>query len=302
MTKVEKKFAKQNFANANFGNYKLSAMIKRFCILLAFSVILTLTSFTHRPLTWVAIGDSITYLNDHPAETGNRLTKGYLTDVVEKLDYIHYLNQGHNGWTTQNFAKSIDKLNIPVGDVYTVFLGTNDWWHSHRIGSFQDYEQNTGDSTIYGCFRVILDKLHSLNKDAPIILITPMPRADFVYINNPKNNAYGSYKPKDGQTLEQVADAIADIGRHEHLRVVDLYHLKSLAVPHLVRFKRLKDSATNIYKDYPYPAYTTVPFDPAQPEYPYPPEAGDMTFDGLHPSDKGCAAIAQEIVKVLKKL
>ena len=276
--------------------------MKRIAVLLLLSAAGTICAFTHHPISWVAIGDSITYLNDHPDETKNRLTHGYLTDVVEKLPYVHYSNQGHNGWTTANFAKSWDKLNIPSGDVFTVFLGTNDWWHSHRIGAWQDYEQGTGDSTIYGCFRVIIDKLHGLNKDAPIILITPMPRADFVYINNPKNNAYGSYKPKDGQTLEEVANAILDIGRRENLRVVDLYHVKSLAVPHLVKYKHVKDAATGTYHDYPWPQYTTVPFDPAQTEYAYPPDAADMTYDGLHPSDKGCAAIAKELEKAFKRL
>ncbi|GGB24457.1 SGNH/GDSL hydrolase family protein [Puia dinghuensis] len=277
-------------------------MIKRFCIFFVCSVILTLTSFIHRPLTWVAIGDSITYLNDHPDETGNRLTKGYLTDVVAKLDYIHYLNQGRNGWTTQNFARSIDKLGIPVGDVYTVFLGTNDWWHGHRIGSFSDYEHSTGDSTVYGCMRVLLDKIRSLNKDASIILITPMPRADFVSINNHTNNAYGSYKEKDGQTLEQVAEAILDIGRHEGLRTVDLYHLKALSVTRLVHFKRLKDSATGAYRDFPYPNFIDVPFNPATDEYPYPPDAIEMTYDGLHPSNKGCEVIAKKLIKVMRKI
>ena len=267
-----------------------------------FALIFIFTSFAHKPITWVAIGDSITYLNDHPDETKNRLTKGYLTDVVEKLPYIHYSNQGHNGWTTTNFARTWDKLNIPVGDVYTVFLGTNDWWHSHRLGSWDDYVNNTGDSTIYGCFRVIMDKLHALNSAAPIILITPMPRADFVYINNPKNNAWGSYKARDGQTLGQVADAVINIAAHEHLRVVDLYHEKKLAVPRLVHYKRLQDPQTGEYHNYPYPAYTTMPFDPAQSEYAYPPDAIGMTFDGLHPSDQGCAVIARDLIKVLKKI
>ncbi|HVS95662.1 MAG TPA: SGNH/GDSL hydrolase family protein [Puia sp.] len=276
--------------------------MKKLCSILLLTSILTLTAFTHRPLTWVAIGDSITYLNDHTDETGHRVTRGYLSDVTDRLPYIHYSNQGHNGWTTQNFAKSIDKLNIPVGDVYTVFLGTNDWWHSHRIGTWTDYDRNTGDTTIYGCMRVIIDKIRSLNKTAPIILITPTPRGDFVYINNPKNNAYGSYKPKDGQTLEQVAAAISDIGRHEGLRVLDLYHDKRLAVPHAVRFRRLKDPRTGTYHDYPWPDYTTIPFDPATDEYPYPPEAADMTFDGLHPSDKGNAEIARRLARILKHL
>jgi lysophospholipase L1-like esterase len=266
------------------------------------AVAVVFLAFSHKPLTWVAIGDSITYLNDHADETGNRITRGYLTDVVEKLDYIHYSNQGHNGWTTQNFAKSIEKINIPVGDVYTVFLGTNDWWHSHRIGAWADYRDSTGDSTIYGCMRVLLDKIRSLNKDAAIILITPMPRADFVYIRNPANNAYGSYKDKDGQTLEAVAAAMMDIGRRERLVTVDLYHVKELAVPHLVHFKRLKDTATGVYRDYPYPEYIGVLFHPGVDEYPYPVEAMDMTYDGLHPSDKGHRVIAERLVKVMKKL
>jgi lysophospholipase L1-like esterase len=276
--------------------------MKKLVCLIALPAIAILTSFTHKPLTWVAIGDSITYLNDHPGETKYRLTKGYLTDVVGKLPYIHYSNQGHNGWTTTNFADSWDKLQIPSGDVFTVFLGTNDWWHSHRLGAWDDYANNTGDSTIYGCFRIILDKLHALNPSAPIILITPMPRTDFVYINNPKNNAWGSYKPKDGQTLEQVAHAVITIGHREHHQVVDLYHDKNLAVPRLVHYKRLKDPKTGEYHNYPYPDYTTIPFDPAQSEYAYPPDAAGMAFDGLHPSDQGAAEIAKMLVKVLKKI
>jgi len=258
-------------------------------------------AFTHRTISWVAIGDSITYLNDHKDETGDRLTKGYLTQVTEKLPYIHYTNQGHNGWTSGRIAKNIETLGIPPADVYTIFLGTNDWWHGNHIGTWADYQNNTGDSTIYGSFRIILDKLHALNKDAAIILITPMPRGDFVSINNNKNNAYGSYKDKDGHTLEEVVTAIHTIGDNEHLRVVDLYHQRKLSVPRLVRFKRLKDPHTGQYKDYSYPDYTSIPFDPAD-EYPYPVEAMDMTYDGLHPSDKGDAFIARRLIKLLKKL
>ncbi len=269
-------------------------------IVLAFCC--ALTAAGHRPITWVAIGDSITYLNDHPNETGNRVTKGYLTDVTEQLPYIHYINQGHNGWTTTDFARSIDKLGIPSGDVYTIFLGTNDWWHGHRIGHWSDYEQATGDSTIYGCMRVIVDKLHSLKAGAPIILITPMQRGDFVSIGNATNNAVGSYRAKEGQTLEAVVAAVADIGQHEHYRVIDLYHEQALAVSHLVRFKRLKDPATGAYRDYSYPGYVDVPFNPVTDEYPYPVEAMEMTYDGLHPSDKGNAVIARLVEGELRKI
>lgn len=256
-----------------------------------------LTSFIKPPTRWVAIGDSITYLNDHTDETGGRLKKGYLSRVTEALPNVRYVNQGHNGWTSGGIARAIDKLGIPVADVYTVFLGTNDWWHSDRIGNWSDYARNTGDSTVYGAFKIIVNKIRSLNSGARIVLITPLPRTDFVYINDPHNNAYGSYKPKSGQTLEQVADAIRDIGRREKLTVIDLYHDRRFAIKHLVHFKRLKDPATGAYKDYGYPAYIKIPWSPAD-DYPYPPEAMDMTFDGLHPSDKGDSVIAGELRKV----
>jgi len=264
-------------------------------------LLLIVTGFSHRPLNWVAIGDSITYLNDHPDETKNRIHKGYLTDVTEKLPYLHCNNQGRNGWTIQRFARMIDSLDIPVGDIYTVFLGTNDWWHGVPVGSWEDYQRGTGDSTVYGSFRVLMNKLRNLNPAALTVLITPMPRADFVYINNYKNNAWGSYKAKEGQTLEQVADAVMNIARHENLRCIDLYHDRRLAIPRLIRYKRLKDPQTGAYHEYSYPAYTSVPFDPATDEYPYPEEAIGMTFDGLHPSDKGNTEIAKKVAKILKK-
>jgi lysophospholipase L1-like esterase len=269
--------------------------------LLIAAVFIFFTSFTKKELTWVAIGDSITYLNDHQNETGDRITKGYMTRVTEKLPYIHFINQGHNGWTSGGIAEAIEKLGLMKADVYSVFLGTNDWWHGRPLGTFADYLNNAGNNTVYGSFRIIINKLRSLNNDAKILLITPMQRADFVYINNPTNNAYGSYRPKNGQTLEQFANAIDSISRHEGFGVVDLYHKKGMDVKHLVKFKRLKDPQTGAYKDYRYPDYISIPFHAGEDEYPYPPEAIDVTYDGLHPSDKGYAMISKMLAKIMKK-
>ncbi len=270
-------------------------------IFLLLSIACIIFSFTNKETKWVAIGDSITYLNDHANETGNRVTEGYMTKVVKKLPNIHFVNQGHNGWTASRIADNMEKLGLEKADVYSVFLGTNDWWHSNRIGNFSDYQNNTGSGTLYGSFRIIINKLHSLNPDAKIILITPMQRSDFVYINNPKNNAYGSYKEKDGQTLEQFVAAIDSIAVYEHIKLVDLYHKKGMAVQNLVKYKRLKDPQTGDYKNYTYPDYTSIPFNPETDEYPYPPGAMDITYDGLHPSDKGNAIIANMLVKIMKK-
>ena len=273
--------------------------MKKFLFLLL--LVSLFSSFSNKKMTWVAIGDSITYLNEHPNETGNRITKGYMTLVVEKLPNFEYINQGHNGWTSGLIAEKIETLNLVKADVYSVFLGTNDWWAGRPVGSFTDYENNTGNKTVYGSFRIIINKLRSLNKDAKIILITPMQRLDFVYIADMKNNAYGSYKEKKGQLLSQFADAINTIGKFEHLDVVDLYNKKQLKLDKLVKFKRLKDPQTGVYKEYKYPLSNDIPFNPEADEYPYPVEAIDMTYDGLHPSDNGYKVISKMLIKVMKK-
>lgn len=273
--------------------------MKKLLVLVA--VILLATSFTQKKITWVAIGDSITYLNEHPDETGNRVTKGYMTRVVEALPNISYSNQGHNGWTSGGIADKIDELGIEKADVYSIFLGTNDWWAGRLVGTIADYQNNKGNETIYGSFRIIIDKIKQLNKDARIILITPMQRTDFVYLTNFKNNAWGSYKEKNGQSLKQVVDAIIAIAAYEHIDVVDLYNAKGMDVKHLVKFKRLKNPATGSYQNYSYPAYTAIPFNPETDEYPYPAESIDITYDGLHPSDKGNEMIAKMLVKIMKK-
>jgi lysophospholipase L1-like esterase len=273
--------------------------MKKLCC--ALLLILVMTGFQRPEKTWVAIGDSITYLNEHPDETGNRVAKGYLTRVAEQVQ-LQYLNQGHNGWTVVRIATEIEKLGFQKADIYSVFLGTNDWWQGKPLGTLDDYKNSTGLGTVCGAYRVIVDKLRSLNPTAKILLITPMQRVDFVYVNNFKNNAYGSYKDKNGQQLEQFADAISAIGKYENFSVVDLYHDKALSLKKLVKYKRLRDPATaGAYRNYSYPEFIGVPFDPEKDEYPYPVESIGMTYDGLHPSDAGNAEIAKQIVKHFSK-
>jgi len=268
---------------------------------LLFAVVVLIYSCSPKQMEWVAIGDSITYLNDHLNETGNRVTKGYLTIVEEKLPNIVYSNQGYNGWTAGGIANNIDQLYLESAAVYSVLLGTNDWWQGRPIGQFTDYQNNTGNHTFYGSYRIIMDKLKSLNKNAKIILITPLQRADFVYVEGSTNNAWGSYKDKAGQSLAGFADAIKTISKYEKVELLDLYNESSLKISNLVKYKRLKDPRTGAYKNYSYPDYIAIPFNPLTDEYPYPLDAIDVTFDGLHPSDKGNEIIAGLLVEIMKK-
>jgi len=271
-------------------------------LLLIILVYLIISSFSEKQIKWVAIGDSITYLNEHPEEAGNRITKGYMTSVVEQLPQLTYINKGYNGWTASRVAGEIEKLEIEPADIYTVFLGTNDWWGGVPLGTIKDYIENTGNKTFYGSYRVIISKLHSLNKKAKIVLITPMQRGDFVYFSNFKNNAYGSYKDKKGQSLAQFVEAVEIIGKQEKLKVVDLYNDSGITLENMVKFKRVKDQNTGQYVNLKYPEYVDKPFNPEEDEYPYPLESVAMTYDGLHPSDEGYAKISGMLVEVFSKL
>ncbi len=74
-------------------------------LLLIILIFCLFTSFTRPENTWVVNGDSINYLNEHTNETDNRVTKGYMTRVQEKLSYICYTNQGYKGWTSGGIAE-----------------------------------------------------------------------------------------------------------------------------------------------------------------------------------------------------
>ncbi|WP_300599692.1 SGNH/GDSL hydrolase family protein [Niabella sp.] len=274
-------------------------MKKRTIVLLFF--LLLASGFKKKEIKWVAIGDSITYLNEHPDETGNRVTSGYMTLVTQQLPFVHYVNKGYNGWTAGRIASNFDSLYIPHADVYTILLGTNDWWQGRPIGSMNDYKTASGDGTIYGSFRIIISRLRAINTNARIILMTPLQRTDFVYLFNMKNNAWGSYKDKNGQSLKQVAAAIKQIAAVEGLECIDLYNDPKLKEKELVRFKYLKDPGTGKYRNYKYPGFQKIPFNPETDAYPYPEAAIGLTYDGLHPSDKGNRIIAERIAALLSK-
>jgi lysophospholipase L1-like esterase len=263
----------------------------------------SLTAFApQKEKTWMAIGDSITFLNGRPELTKNRITKGYMDRVVEKLPYVKFANKGYPGWTVKAIADNINNLKLEKADFYSVFLGTNDWWINLPIGTFDDYKNATGNATAYGSYRTIVDKIRGLNDQAVIILITPFQRTDYVDINNIHSMIHGDYKPNNsGVMLSAYADAIKDIAKKEHFELVDLYYESGANLKNAVNFKRLRDPKTGEYKNYKYPDYIDIPLNPDKDDYPYPVDAMNWVYDGLHPSDKGHQRIADMLVKIMKK-
>lgn len=273
--------------------------MRKTSILLVITALLT-SFIPQKQLKWMAIGDSITFHNNHQNTTKGILTKGYMDRVVEKLPYIKFANHGYPGWTAQGIAENFDNLHIEKADVYTIFLGTNDWWVGLPIGTINDYRKATGNKTVYGAYRTILDKIRSLNADAKIILMTPLQRTDFIDINNVHSIIYGSYKAnKQGVTLSAYADAVKDIAKEQNVALIDLYYKSGITTKNAVNYKRLRD-ADGKYMNYAYPKYIDMPFNPDKDDYPYPAGATNWTYDGLHPTDKGHQKIADLLVKEMK--
>ena len=132
--------------------------------------------------------------------------------------------------------------------------------------------------------------------------MTPLHRTDYVDLNNPKVFIHGDYAAnKDSVYLSQYADAIKAIGKAENCKLVDLYYKSGITTKNAVKYRRLRDPQTNEYKNYSYPEYTKIPYNPATDDYPYPVEAMGWVYDGLHPSDAGMGKIADMLVKVMRK-
>ncbi len=245
----------------------------------------------------VAIGDSFFYLNDHLGETGFRLSKGILSRLMGKLSFeSELINCGKNGWTTAQWADNI--LMAPEGDIYIILLGTNDWVAGIPLGDRSNYLSRT-KGTILGNLGFIVGQIKRISPEAQIFLCNPTERTDVVNIDDMTNNTTGSYQPKHGQSLEEVANAIYQLARENGVINVNTHDKSGITCYNAVKFKRCCMGATTV--DLPYPNYTPIPFDPQNGVYPYPIEAIGTTYDGLHPSNQGAELIAAVIADAINR-
>lgn len=246
------------------------------------------TNTQQNPISWCAIGDSFTYLDSHLNETGHRLHKGYLTRTLEQLpEGVRLINLGINGSATSDWLAP----ELPAANFYTILLGTNDWFSRHTpLGTEADF-QNGVSGTILGNLRILIECIRSVSPDAPVFVLNPVERGEFVYLFDPENHAHGSDRPENGLWLKDVAMAIFTCVRGRNIIPIDLHTLCGFTPENAVRFKRVIKSGE--IRDLPYEEYRDLPeFNPAADPYPYPEEAVLMTYDGLHPSDEGSQIIA----------
>ncbi len=77
--------------------------------------------------------------------------------------------------------------------------------------------------------------------------------------DNFKNTAYGSYKPKNGQRLEEFANAVRLSASWKGLVVVDLYHNSGITPGNVFTSNDCANPAPTYTAIYPYPDYTKYP-------------------------------------------
>ncbi len=279
--------------------------LKRFLsIIISFSFICSTIAAqdNHKKISWCAIGDSFTYLNDHLNETGNKVKKGYLSRTCDKISFLSYINMGKNGSTTQAWVNHLKDSTwvVPKADLYTILLGTNDWNHGDVTGTTTDFKNCTPGSVL-GNMGIIVSAIHNVNANAKVILINPTERGQFVYLLKQSNNAEGGWFKKDGGTLKEFSSKLYQSYLETGIPCLDLYSLCGFNFSNIVKYKHVKLSDGS-YKNLSYPEYTNYKFDSSKDEYPYPLDAMNMTYDGLHPSDYGNEIIATLLSKKILEI
>lgn len=163
--------------------------------------------------TWCSVGTSITWYNNNVGSSGGRFTRGYQDRVMDKLEFDQLLNVGDNGGCV---ARSVSK---PVkADYYTIEHGINDWGHSVKVGTIDDYINNTNNGTFAADYRRLIDNIYKLNPKAKVVLCTPR-----------KAYGFSSYLPdhwydaKNGIYLSDYAELIRQIAEYESLPVADFF-------------------------------------------------------------------------------
>lgn len=246
---------------------------------------------------WIAIGDSFTYLDAHQDLWTDRFEKGYVTRTKEKLSFpCEVTNLGVDGAIVDTFVSAT----FPLGDFYTVLLGTNDWNSElYPIGGQTDFLERK-PQTFVGHLGIIIDHIRQVSPTAPIFVLTPIERAHFVYARDQFHDALDSTHRKKYGYLCDYAKAIVDGVKGEGVVVVDTHSLTGITIANAVRFMRVLTPEGTI-RDLQYPEFCDWQYDPHGP-YPYPKEAWGMTYDGLHPSDEGAERIALVLADAIGKV
>lgn len=182
-------------------------------------------------------GTSIDWQDGKAYTTGpqaGQVAVGWQTLLRRKIAFTGYNNLAMSGFALSaasvgdsTFCWIRQRGTFPVGDVFVLNHGTNDFGLSRELGTTADYTGNTGDTTFYGALRIFVDYCYTTNINYQIVLITPLQRTHGPDVNTA--NGLGYY-------LYQYADAVKWVGAKESLPVVDLFNYSGLNTHNLANY------------------------------------------------------------------
>lgn len=167
----------------------------------------------------LCLGDSYTFLN-------------YYGKALEEVTGATQTPRGWNGAGIYSFVADqytptggggtvIDqKFNAELlqqYDIVTIMGGTNDYGRARKpLGNLKSEK---GDTSVYGALMYAIEKILSLKSTIKIVLCTQPYRLDFE-----GHTAPGGYLPNSqGFTMEDVANALIEVGGHYGIPVFDFY-------------------------------------------------------------------------------
>lgn len=132
---------------------------------------------------------------------------------MEVFKFSDYTNQGISGGTLESALEKV----IPA-DYYTIEHGINDWGQGVSPGTINDYLDDTRNDTFAAIYRQLIDKIHSVNPDARIVLCTP--RKGYGFNKYLPDHWYDAW---NGFYLKGYADIVAQIAEYEGLPLADFF-------------------------------------------------------------------------------
>ncbi|MBQ7743102.1 MAG: SGNH/GDSL hydrolase family protein [Bacteroidaceae bacterium] len=160
---------------------------------------------------WCALGTSITYLNDYDKQ--GRFEKGYMDRTLDQLHFRKMTNQGVSGGCIKSAYDKVIKA-----DYYTIEHGINDWGQFTPVGTFDDYLNKTNNGSFAYWYRMVIDRIFSVNPKAKVVLCTPRKAYNF-----------SGYLPAhcmgdlNGIYLADYVNIIRQIAEYEGFPLADFY-------------------------------------------------------------------------------
>ncbi len=185
----------------------------------------------NKNVNWV--GHSIWWYDGNRFNGDGSIALGYQTLLCNQFQFLNqsgteYCYSGYSlGGINENDTRSIlypstiDSWKESKNAIWTLDVITNDFKRDIPIGTFSDYENNTGRLTFYGALRVFKDKVYDLSGDNVIVVCSNALRRN--------NSGYTSTsKNKCGYGLVDYEHAMMDIASRNGWYFVDQYRLSGI--------------------------------------------------------------------------